>query len=394
MSGTIKAGVLQHPDSVTANVTLGDDGSVETGALTAPVVVAGNTPGHNLLHNSAMQVHQRGTSATGITTSTYNTADRWKLLVGTLGTWTNSVENDAPTGSGFRKSLKVLCTTADASPAAGDECEVSQLIEGQNLQSVKKGTTSAQQLTLSFWVKSNKTGTYVVELVDADNTRHVAATYTIVSSATWEQKSITFPADLTGAFDNDAEVSMYVHFRLAAGSDYTSGTLATTWATVTAANRAVGQTNLAAADNNYWMVTGCQLEVGSASTGFEHKDYGQELRECQRYYYRIAPAVTGYPRYGYGMATSATAAGALISHPVTMRAAPTAIDTSGTASHFSGLTTAGGVQALSAVPAIDVATVHSTTVSMATASGLIANGPTALLSNNTASSYIGLSADL
>ncbi len=287
----------------------------------------------NLLHNGAMQIHQRGTSVTGITApgGVPQTADRWAFALVSMGTWTHSVENDAPTGSGWRKSLKVLCSAEQAtpgSPGAADNVQVIQAIEGQNLQSVLKGTTSAQQLTLSFWTKSNKTGTYVVELYDSDNNRHCAKTYTIVSSATWEQQSVTFPADLTGAFTNDNGASLYVYFHLAEGSDSTSGTLATTWAAYTPANRAVGQTNLAAATNNYWMTTGVQLEVGSAATGFEHKDYGTELLECQRYYYITS--------------TESTSAGAMLGtisgfvidtsnaylwlrHPVTMRtnAAPT-----------------------------------------------------------------------
>lgn len=242
----------------------------------------------NLLHNGAMQVYQRGASSAGNTTSGYYTADRWVSTISSIGTWTQSIEADAPTGSGFRKSLKMLCTTADASPAAGDVHLLSQRIEGQNLQSIKKGTASAEPITLSFWTKSNKTGTYVVELADADNTRAVSATYTVASSGTWEQQSVTFPADLTGAFNNDNELSVTLNFWLGAGTTWTSGTLATTWASTTSANRAVGQTNLAASTNNYWQVTGCQLETGSASTGFEFKGYEQELAECQRYYWRVS----------------------------------------------------------------------------------------------------------
>jgi hypothetical protein len=178
----------------------------------------------------------------------------------------------------------MLCTAADAVPAASDEISVSQIIEGQDLQRVAKGTASALQLTLSFWVKANVTGTYIVWLYDNDNNRHVAGSYSVSASATWEKKTITFPADTTGAFDNDNAASLLLRWYLAAGSDYTSGTLATTWASLTNANRAVGQTNLAAATNNYWQVTGVQLEVGDTATDFEHKPFGVELAECQRYY--------------------------------------------------------------------------------------------------------------
>ena len=302
----------------------------------------------NLLHNGAFQVHQRGTSTASITTDGYYTADRWNAGVSNLGAWTQSVESDAPTGSGFRKSLKMLCTTADASPAAGDVLLVQQKIEGQNLQSVRKGTASAEPLTLSFWTKSNKTGVYVVELQDVDNSnRIVAATYTVASSGTWEQQTITFPADATGAFDNDAEGSLQVNFWLAAGSNFTSGTLATVWQAYNAANRAVGQTNLAANTNNYWQVTGVQLETGSAATGFEFKGYETELAECQRYFQKsynpdVAPGtstVAGAVGYlMYDTTYQFDYMGITVTYPTTMRTTPTTVSiyaTDGTANALS-----------------------------------------------------------
>jgi hypothetical protein len=249
-----------------------------------------NLSNRNLIINGAMQVAQRGTSVASITGAGYNTADRWYLDLGTLGTWTQSVENDAPTGSGFRKSLKMLCTTADASPAAGDYNLLVQRFEGQNLQQIAKGTSSAKQLTLSFWVKSNTTGTYILELWDADNTRNISKSYTISASATWEFKTLTFTSDITGVLDNDNARSLDVNFWLGAGSTFSSGTLNTSWNSNTNANRAVGQTNVAAATNNYWQVTGVQLEVGPAPTPFEFKPYSVDLDLCERYYQKISTA--------------------------------------------------------------------------------------------------------
>jgi hypothetical protein len=238
----------------------------------------------NLVINGDMQIAQRGTSTASITSDTYGAADRWRFLPSSQGTWTMSQENDAPTGSGFAKSTKVLCTTADASPAAADFVRLDQRIEGQNLQHIKKGTSAAEQVTLSFWVKSNVTGTYAIRLYDNDNTRQTAKTYTINASATWEYKTITFSADTTGAFDNDNAASLILMFMLGAGTDYTSGTLQTTWSSYTAANSAVGQVNLASAISNYWQVTGIQLEVGDTATPFEFKSIEDDLLECQRYY--------------------------------------------------------------------------------------------------------------
>jgi hypothetical protein len=241
-------------------------------------------PYRNLVINGDMQVAQRATSVSSVTSGGYLTADRWNEGITTQGTWTISVENDAPTGSGFRKSLKWLCTTADASPAAGDNLQFFTTLEGQNLQQVKKGTAAAEQLTLSFWVKSNVTGTYVAELYDADNTRQTSKQYTISASGVWEYKTITFAADTTGAFDNDNQLSLYAIFGLGAGSNFTSGTLQTSWASASNANRFVGQVNLASATNNYWQVTGVQLEVGDTATPFEFLPFDEDLRRCMRYY--------------------------------------------------------------------------------------------------------------
>jgi hypothetical protein len=272
--------------------------------------------------NGAMQVAQRGTSTASITGNGYYTADRWQAFLTTLGTWTQSVENDAPTGSGFRKSLKMLCTTADASPAAGDVLTINQRFEGQNLQQFLKGTSSAKQFAVSFWVKSNVTGTYILELLDIDNSRQVSASYTVAVSGTWEKKTIVFPADTTGAFDNDNGQSFQVIFRLGAGSTYTSGTLNTTWASITEANRAVGQVNVAAAINNYWQVTGVQLEVGSVATPFEFEQISQTLAKCLRYAFNfgVASGKMGFP----AVCRSTTAADALVIFPVEMRTNPSA----------------------------------------------------------------------
>jgi hypothetical protein len=288
----------------------------------------------NLIINGAMQVAQRGTSVTGNTAGGYLTADRWELGLSSLGTWTQSVDAlsgaDIPSGTGFRKAYTLLCTTADAAPAAADLMFLVQRIEGQNLQAIRKGTASAQQLTLSFWVRSNVTGTYSVRLGDNDNSRNVAALYSVSSSGTWEKKTIVFPADTTGVLDNDNNNSLFVQFWLAAGSDYKSGTTPTTWKAAATGDIAAGHTaNLAAATNNYWQVTGVQLEVGAVATPFEFKPFDQDLRECQRYYMRWnATVVTGSVVPGTGAAIGTSTCDFNISMPVPLRANATALETS------------------------------------------------------------------
>ena len=282
----------------------------------------------NVVINGAMQVAQRGTSVAGITVGGLYTVDRFFHQLNVLGTYTDSVEADAPTGSGFRNSLKVLCTTAAASPAAGAYHLIEHRLEGQNLQQFLKGTASAKQFALSFWVKSNKTGTYIVELYDTDGNRSVSLSYTVIASATWEKKTIVFPADTTGAFTNDNNLSLSMGFWLGAGTDFASGTLATTWGAATSANRAVGQTNLAAATSNYWQVTGIQLEAGAVATPFEFEDIGTTLAKCQRYYQLVATGTSKPVQNGTAYSTSQWYG--VYHNKVSMRTAPTLVVTNGT----------------------------------------------------------------
>jgi hypothetical protein len=347
----------------------------------------------NLLYNGAMQVAQRGTSIAGITSGAFVT-DRWNYGFGSFGTWTGSVEQDGPTGSGLLSSTKLLCTTAQSTPASGSTLIFRQLLEGQDLQRIRKGTTAAEQLTFSFWVKSNVTGTYVAELRDANNTRQVSAAYTISASATWERKTITFPADTTGAFANDNARSLDVNFWLGAGSDFTSGTLNTAWAAITNANRAAGLTNLAAATSNYWQVTGVQLEVGPVATAFEFKSFGQELAECQRYYYRLSPGVVNQP-FGNGWNNSTTQAVVNSFFPVSMRVRPTALEQSGTANQYQ-INHGNTAATCSAVPSYNAASQDSAASIFTVASGLTAGDGSGGRTENSngATAYLAWSAEL
>ena len=240
----------------------------------------------NLVINGAMQVAQRNTSVSGISSgSNYQTVDRWIVNANSLGTWTVSQSSDAP--DGFTSSQKYDCTTADASPAAGDYLIADHRIEAQDLQHLGYGTSAAKRITVSFYVKSNKTGTYIFELShsDASTASNNQQTYTIDSANTWERKSITFVGNTTDVINNDNGIGLFLFWWLGAGSNFTSGTLTqNTWANTTTANRAVGQVNLADSTSNEWYITGVQLEVGEQATAFEHRSFADELLRCQRYF--------------------------------------------------------------------------------------------------------------
>jgi hypothetical protein len=231
-----------------------------------------------------MQIAQRSTSVSSITATGYYTLDRYITSLSSLGTWTMSQSTDVPSGYGFASSLKLDCTTADASPSAGDFMVLSQFFEGQNLQYLKKGTASALPLTASFWVKSTKTGTFICELRDGNNSRSISKSYTVSVSDTWEFKTITFPGDTTGAFTNNNARSLELNFWLGAGTTYTSGSLQTSWGATVNANIAVGQVNIADSTSNDWYITGVQLEAGEQASGFEFMPIDVSLGRCERYY--------------------------------------------------------------------------------------------------------------
>jgi hypothetical protein len=309
-------------DASNATLTLPDDSVttakiVDANVTTAKLADANITtaklaydpnPFRNIVINGDMQIAQRSTSVASITTTGYYTADRFQTAISNLGTWTQSQSTDVPTGQGFATSLKLDCTTADATPSPNDVLSLTQKFEGQNLQYLKKGTANAVSLTASFWVKSTKTGTFICELRDTDNNRTISKSYTVNVTNTWEKKTITFEGDTTGAFTNDNGNSLDLNFYLGSGTTYTSGTLQTTWDTRVNANRAVGQVNIADSTSNDFYLTGVQLEAGTTASDFEFLPIDVNLARCLRYFEKLYSLTTA-PADGATNYTSGGAAG-------------------------------------------------------------------------------------
>ena len=238
----------------------------------------------NIIINGAMQVWQRGTSFTGVSSAAYHT-DRFQSYNGSNASGESTISKSTDVPAGFGNSYKLEVTTADSSLHVNAEYGLYQYFEGQDLQGLKKGTSDAESLTASFWVKSSVTGTFIVELMDNDNSnRHINKSYTINAANTWEHKTITFEGDTVGTLDNDSNNSFHINWWLGGGTSFSSGTLQTSWGTLSQTSRAVGQTNVHATVGNTWYLTGVQLEVGEQATPFEHRSFGEELDLCQRYY--------------------------------------------------------------------------------------------------------------
>tara|TARA_R100001460_G_scaffold46553_1_gene84200 strand:- start:109 stop:1245 length:1137 start_codon:yes stop_codon:yes gene_type:complete len=275
------------PKSQIISASITDGGITNTdiadSTLTTTKLATPNLGRRNLVLNSKFSIAQRGTSFSGFSTSQYH-LDRFRNGMG--DTTARFTVTQASSGlNGFPHCLKYDCTTAESSLNNGNaRMFLHTRFEGQDLQHIKKGTSDAEKVTVSFYVKSNKTGTYILELEDKDNTRQISKAYTINSANTWEQKIITFDADTTGAFDNDNNNSCHLTWHLIAGTNYQSGTLNTSWASQTHANRAVGNVNIGDSTDNTWEITGIQMEVSEQATPFEHRSFGEELSLCKRYF--------------------------------------------------------------------------------------------------------------
>mgnify|MGYP001350475917 FL=1 len=283
--GAVLAGVTTVTSvKVGAAVTISESGIEASGiGITCANINGAQIGGRrNLIINGDMRIAQRGTSSTS---SGYQTVDRFAYDRNGTGAATQSQVADAP--EGFKYSLKIDCTTAETSPAANVYNLISQRFEGQNLQHIKKGTSNAQSLTASFYVKGNAAATYTCELRDHDNTRFNSQTFNVTTS--WSRVTLTFAPDTTGAFDSDNNLSLYLFFWLSAGSDYSGGTFSSnTWHTTNANRIGDGQTNFFDSTDRTFFLTGVQLEVGSQATAFEHRSFGEELKLCERYCETIA----------------------------------------------------------------------------------------------------------
>ena len=270
----------------------------------------------NIIINGGMQVAQRGTSSAGLgADATTYLLDRWAFGTGgTAGRLTMSQDSNGP--AGFANSLKLDCTTADTSIAAGEQSYLIYKFEGQDLQQLKKGTSSAESMTLSFYVKGNAAATYTAEFYDADNNRHNGQTFSVTTS--WNKVTLTYVPDTTGAYNDDNALSLYLFIWIHTGTTMTSGTFASNTWSASASNTRVSSSNTSFFDSTSRTlnITGVQLELGSVATDFEHRSFGEELALCQRYYQ--ARSLHDYIAFHY-----ATYAYSTIPLGIEMRAAPT-----------------------------------------------------------------------
>jgi len=309
--------------STLATNAITDASGGNTATINGFTPTVSNMAGRNKIINGDMRISQRGTSFTSSGSNQY-TLDRFFEYGSVASKFTVAQSSTAPTG--FINSLLVTSSAA-TTVGSSDQYRIEQDIEGLNCADLAWGTSSAATVTLSFWVRSSLTGTFGGSIRNGAADRSYPFTYTISSANTWEQKIVTIAGDQSGTWLTTNGNGMRVCFGLGIGSTL-SGT-AGTWAAANYAS-ATGATSVVGTNGATFYITGVQLEEGSVATPFEHVDYSEMLRRCQRYFCKTFPQDVA-PANGLALPTESTVAmytatngqGMYFTYPVTMRAAPT-----------------------------------------------------------------------
>lgn len=344
----------------------------------------------NKIINGKMRIAQRGTSTAGPADGAY-VLDRWYWANTSAAVVTASQIVFAPSvdDSQLYYSLKIDCTTADASVAAGDKAGIHQRIEGVHAREFLTRT-----FTLGFWVYASKTGTYCVSFRNSGLDRSYVAEYTVNVADTWEFKSVTVTNGLiaTGTWDWTTGIGVDVGFALMAGSTFQ--TTAGSWQTGNFTATANQVNALDDAANNFH-ITGVQLEVGGEATPFEHLFLPVEQANVFRYHWRIFPGAVTRALAPTAAVILTTRAQAVIPYPVEMRTVPT-LEQQGNANRYEivqGSTTT----TCSSVPSLtNTSTTVYACVNFTVASGLTLGGAALIRTDTTngADSYLGFVAEL
>jgi hypothetical protein len=352
----------------------------------------------NLVINGAMQVAQRGTSASVSNDSNegYQTLDRWYFQYGNSagGTVTVSQDSTVPSGEGFANSYKVDVTSADTSLASNHNVYIGHTIESQNMANSGWNYTDPNSfVTLSFYARSSVDTTLCFMARNFDAGYYYVKEFSLTAN-TWKRVSHAIPGNANLVFNDDNGEGLGIWIILATGSDNddsSDGAWNSSFELATS-----NQANFLASTSNILHLTGVQLEVGEQATPFEHRSFGDELLQCQRYYYRVGDDNNGggYHRYAVGSCQGTSSCGITVHAPVKMRTTPT-LEQTGTASNYA-LYEADSVHACSGVPAINSAHCSPSNFNVTfTSSGNLASGNAAeAINNNNTTSYLAFSAEL
>ena len=316
---TLKVDAIRHNSATSDAITTAADG-------TCTARITGMTGGdglsnRNVVINGGMMVSQRSTSASYTSGQAFPALDRFKMIGNSGMTVNTTISQTADNPDGLGYCLKVLANAAQT-PSGSENFLVRYAIEEQDVKRFGYGTSSCKEVTISFSVKSNKTGTYSLQVYLGNYVPNIITTYTINSANTWEFKSITLPTYTTSYTHlGDTERGFLMDWHLSDGPDDIVST--TGWQTAAGnARAATGQVNLLDTVNNYWQLTNVQVESGNTATSFEHRNFGDELNRCQRYYQQFE-GISDQGALGFGRSNSTTVAEFNVPLSVPLRASPT-----------------------------------------------------------------------
>jgi hypothetical protein len=369
--------------STLATNAITDASGGNTATINSYTPTESNMAGRNRLINSDMRIDQRNAGASVSNTSnlTY-VVDRWAIYGDQNSKFTAQRSTVAPTG--FINSLLMTSSSAYSVPS-GEGYSVQQRIEGFNVSDLGWGTANAQTVTLSFWVRSSLTGTFGGSITNSAFNRSYPFSYTVSSANTYEYKTVTIAGDTAGTWLTDNGIGLRLYFGLGVGSTL-SGT-AGSWAG-SGLLSATGATSVVGTSGATFYITGVQLEAGSVATPFEHRQYGQELALCQRYFWKIGGTAL-YEQIAIGLVDATTQVNCITLMPVAMRAAPSLGYSSASAFNVND---AAGQPSTTAV-AINQAGLQTTGITV-TASGLNVGRAARFFIGNSTSAYINFSSEL
>jgi hypothetical protein len=389
MTVTVSKPEFNIRDALTAlRRKIGLKGAEVMSANTVDDVYTAIGTNRNLIINGAMSIAQRNTSVS-TSSSGYFVADRMYHEFSSGGTWTITKSTDVPSTGEFTSSLKLECTST-ASTSGSNYHLLGYKFEGQELQRLVYGKSSAKSMTVSFWVKSTVVGTVSMEFLcrGVSPYRSICRTFTIGQSNVWEKKSVTIPGDSAAEIPNNNQEGMYVFMFLVTGASFTTGGLNTSWNSRDTTKIASNTFNAGTATGNIFAITGLQVEVGEVATPFEHRLYGTELALCKRYYEELVPDGSGADSYiANGMVWTTTQVEAVLYYEVEKRGTPTV---SGTTTKFVSM---GGGVSQTASPLFDKPTRKSVLLFANSLSGWTV-GDTARILNSGGSTKISVSAEL
>jgi hypothetical protein len=374
--GLITTGDASGELALQANgVTQATVSSTGLAMATGQTISTANTYGFkNRLLNGYFNVWQRGTTVTSVGIDTFGT-DRWRQWANSgtqtgISTWSQST--DVPTGQEFEYSCKIAVTTAQASFSASQGYAFQQRIEANNVYDFAYGTSGAKSVTLSFWAKTTKTGTYTVALTNDGTSSSNVYKQAVSLTSSWAKYQITIPGDTSLAINTTGtSQGSSVSIMLSNG---TTSAVTNTWQAYSLGNTtATGQVNFFDSTSNELYITGFQLEVGSQATSFDFRSIGTELLLCYRYYFG------GFQSQG-GTCYSATVLPLYAQFPVSMRAAPTVSFKTGTSSVVVDIYGGGG--GASTIDFTDHLTVNGGRVSLLRPSGGVLGIPFDLTSDS------------